>query len=267
MKFAPWSLLRRLIQEANLVLEVIDVRDPISTRSKRVERLAKRLGKTVVIILNKCDLVPRRVAFKWAELFRREGFKVIYIAAQKRMGTKMLKEFILEIASELPKPVKIAVVGVPKVGKSTVINALKGRHSAPTSPYPGSPGYTKGYQLLKIDEGVYLIDTPGIAPIECGGVEAEIRKRPIEQLSDPVPIAIELMEKIRKYNPKAFERAYGIREDNLERILEEIARKRGWFSKRDKEPLIEEAARAVIRDYFNGKIPFFIPPETSRNKL
>ena len=106
-----------------------------------------------------------------------------------------------------------------------------------------------------------MIDTPGVIPVEGGWPEAIIRGRSPEELVDPVPPAVALLERALKYNPKAVEKAYGIRERDPMLILEELARKRGWYYKLSKEPLIEEAARTVIRDYHRAKLLFYVPPE------
>ncbi|RLG59607.1 GTP-binding protein [Candidatus Geothermarchaeota archaeon] len=251
--------LTRIIKEADLILEVVDIRDPLSTRSEFVERLVKKLGKKLIIVLNKCDLVPVDIAREWRRIFSSKGLNTVLVAANTRSGIKTLKRGILRIVKSMRKPVKVAVVGVPKVGKSTIINALKGKSSAQTSPYPGSPGYTKGVQLLRIGEGIYLLDTPGIAPLKKG-IEGIIRGRPIEQLPDPVKAAVILIHRIIRHSPHAFKIAYGIDEMDPEEILKALAVKRGWFYKKDKEPLIDEAARTVIRDYLRGKIPFFLSP-------
>jgi len=92
------------------------------------------------------------------------GLPTVYIAAARKMGTIKLRRAIKKIAPSLPTIV--SVIGYPKVGKSSIINALKGKHSASTSPYPGSPGYTRTFQLYRVDPNILMIDTPGILPVE-----------------------------------------------------------------------------------------------------
>ncbi len=106
-----------------------------------------------------------------------------------------------------------------------------------------------------------MIDTPGIIPVEGDPLESIIRGRPPEQLNDPVKPALMLLERALKYNPLAVKEAYGIDEKDPYRILELIALRRGWKYKSDGEPLVEEAARVVIRDYHEGKLRFYVPPE------
>ena len=259
MQLASWRLLARTVKNADIVVEVLDIRDPMSTRSQRLERMVELLDKKLLLVLNKSDLVPRGVAEKWKRILEGMGYDVMYVSARHRLGTRMLRGWIK--ASAEIKPFTVAVVGFPKTGKSSIINALRGRKGASTSPIPGSPGYTKSIQLLKVEEGFYMIDTPGVIPVEGGWPEAIIRGKSPEELKDPVTPALSLIEKILRYNPRAFMQAYGIKEKEPLKILEALAVKRGWFYKLTKEPLIEEAARTVIRDYHKAKIPFYVPPE------
>lgn len=256
---ATWHDLRLIVSRADVVLEVLDARDPMNTRSRRLEKIVEDMGKELILVLNKSDLVPREVVEKWTRILRDKGYHAVYIAARDHKGTRVLRRTIKEVAPAFP--VIVAVTGYPKTGKSTIINALKGRHSASTSPIPGSPGYTKHAQLYRIDSKILMIDTPGVIPVEGGILEKVIRGISPEQLDDPVEPAVMLIEKILKHNPYAFRSAYGITETDPLKILEKIAVKRGWFYKKTKEPLIEEAARTIIRDYHRGKIPFFVKPE------
>ncbi|GAB6148476.1 GTPase [Stetteria hydrogenophila] len=259
MELASWRLLARVVKNADVVVEVVDIRDPMSTRSRRLERMVEALEKPLLIVLNKADLVPRSVAEKWQRILEGMGYEVMYMAATRRYGTRVLRSRIKALATM--KPFAAAIVGYPKTGKSSIINALKGKRSAFTSPVPGSPGYTRHVQLYKVEPNFYLIDTPGVIPVEGGWPEALIRGKSPEELADPVPPALALIERIVKYNPKAFMQAYGINSRNPMEILERLAVKRGWFYKTTKEPLIEEAARTIIRDYHKAKIPFYVPPE------
>jgi len=258
---ASWSQILGIVSKSDIILHVLDARDPLSTFSKRLVNAVEKRGKKLIIVINKADLVPRSVVEEWKKYFEKQGFTAVYIAASKHMGTLKLRRVIKKTAPVLP--VVVAVIGYPKVGKSSIINALKGRHSAPTSPYPGSPGYTRHFQLYRVDSNILVVDTPGILPVEGDEVERIIRGYPPEKLEDPVKPAIMLIERVLRENPYAFLHAYNIESRDPLKILEEIAAKRGWFYKTTKEPLIEEAARTIIRDYHDGKIRFYIKPPST----
>jgi len=259
MMLASWRNIIWLMRRADIVLEVVDIRDPIATHSRRLQRLAQSLGKGFIVVLNKADLVPLHIAKRWKSFFEERGLRAVYVAAREHKGTRVLRKTIRSIATDYP--IVVVVMGFPKTGKSTIINALKGRHSASTSPVPGSPGYTRHSQLYRIGRSMYMIDTPGILPYEGGWLESVIRGKPPEQLDDPVRPAVELIKRALKYNPQSIKEAYGIESRDPYEILKHIALKRGWRYKSDGEPLIEEAARALIRDYHKGKLLFYVPPE------
>ncbi|MCE4606571.1 MAG: GTPase RsgA [Desulfurococcales archaeon] len=258
MDLASWRLLAKTINKADIVVEVLDIRDPLATHSNRLEEMAGALGKKLIIALNKSDLVPREIAEEWVYQFRKAGYEAFYMSATRRLGTRRLRGFIKSIAETTP--FTVAVVGYPKTGKSSIINALKAKHSAMTSPIPGSHGYTRHVQLYKIEPGFYFLDTPGVIPIEGGWPDSIIRGKSPEELQDPVPPAIALIEKILNYNPDAFIDAYGITVKDPLKIMETLALNRGWKYKLSGEPLIEEAARTIIRDYHKAKILFYISP-------
>jgi len=259
---ASWGSLAALMRRADVVVEVIDARTPPTTRSRRLERLAETLGKPIILALNKSDLVPRDVAEEWVRMFRSEGYEAVYLAAREHKGTRILRGKINKAVDI--RPTVVAVVGYPKTGKSSVINALRGRSGASTSPIPGSPGYTKRAGIYRGPGNIYFLDTPGVIPPDGTPLEKTLRGASPEKLKDPVRPAMELIRMMKKYQPWVIKDAYGFDSDDPYEFLEELARRRGWFYKSDHEPLVEQAARAVITDYHKGKIRFYLPPSAYR---
>ncbi len=252
-----WRRVRRVVEDSDMILEIADAREPIETRNTRIEKLAEKLGKPIVLVLNKCDLVPFEVLERWKRYLERE-IPTVFLSAKLRLGTRKLMIYIKKYAPRLP--VRVAVVGYPNVGKSTVINYLKGRHVAQTSPVPG---WTRGEQIVKAKSWLYVIDTPGVIPVEEVNDEALlIIKGAIDpgRLRDPVYPAVKLIERILKYNPNAFLERYNIDTREPEKIIEEVARKRGLLLKGAK-PNVEEAARAIIKDWIEGRITYYRDPE------
>lgn len=262
MLLANWRLVKELLESVDVALEVVDVRDPLTTRSRRFEKLCNDLGTQYLIVLNKSDLVPPNIARAWVKYFEEvENLRAVPVSAQKRLGTLRLRKIIRRLNDK--KPLIVGVFGIPKVGKSTLINTWAGRHAARTSPYPGTPGYTKKAQLFNVGSGIYLLDTPGMIPAEGDEVEITIRMNPIDDVRNPVATAVGLIKKVVTHNPGAFREAYGIDSSDPEFILRELAFRRGWIYKSDKEPVITESAKLIIRDYLDGRIKFYVsPPKT-----
>ena len=252
-----WLQVKKIISQADVVLEVLDARDPFRTRCKKIEELVKKLGKKLILVINKADLVPREVLEKWKFIFQKE-YPTIYISAKERLGTRKLWVIIKKVTDR--RPVTVAVVGYPNVGKSMIINYLKGRHSVGTSPIPG---YTKHTTLVKAATWLKVIDTPGVIPVEKNASAVDLIMRGAikpEELSDPISYAIELIEEALKKDPKVIERTYGVEGNDPNKILEEIAKKRGLLLKGGKLN-VEEAARIIIRDWQRGKLVFYSTPE------
>ena len=250
-----WSIIKKVINEADIVLEVLDARDPYLTRNGRIEKLVLDKGKRLILVINKADLVPKEVLEKWKRVFSRE-LPTIFLSARDRLGTRYLWRYIKMYAPKFP--VKVAVVGYPNVGKSMIINVLKGRHSSGTSPIPG---FTKSSLRVRASTNIVVIDTPGVFPPSADERELVLYSalRP-EALEDPVVPAIHLIKFALSRDPLVFEKVYGITEKDPIKILSELARKRGLYLKGG-QLNIEEVARIIIRDWQRNKLVFFSRPE------
>lgn len=263
---APHEL-QKLIEKSCFVIEIIDSINPEGTRSIRLSRALKKAGKPALLVLNKIDLVPSWVAESWAEYYREKGHTVALTSARKGKGRAEILRSILELSQDCQEEEKTGVIcGVPKTGKSSVINMLKGKDSAPTSRYPGKPGYTKSFALYKISQGIYIYDTPGVFPDAKDSLERIIRSRPPEKILEPVKPSMLIIDLTRTLNPSRIKELYGVDpEKGSYEILEEIAIKRGWIEKLSKEPLVDQAAIRVIMDYLDGKLGIFRLPPRKRS--
>ncbi|WP_069807546.1 YlqF/YawG family GTPase [Vulcanisaeta thermophila] len=251
-----WRRVRDVIEKSDLVLEVIDARDPLETRNEDVEKLARRLGKPVIIAMNKADLVPIDVLREWKQYLGRD-YPTVFLSAKNRLGTRKL---IVAIRDHAPRiPVTTSVVGYPNVGKSTIINYLKGKHVAETSPMPG---WTIGEQIVRAKTWLIVIDTPGVVPVDEQKDEALlVIKGAIDpsSIEDPVVPALKLIMRIKRFNPRAFMERYGIDSEDPEELLNLIGKKRGFLLRGGKVNL-REAAASVIRDWIMGKLVYYYRP-------
>ena len=158
---------RELIQQnlklVDLVIEMLDARIPVSSRNPVINDMTD--SKRRIVILNKSDLADESSTKDWVRHFRKEGVEALTLNCDKGLGFKELYKVLERIQDEvnadrkLKKPLRMMVVGVPNVGKSSFINRLTGRKSAKTG---DKPGVTRGKQWLSIENGMQLLDTPGI---------------------------------------------------------------------------------------------------------
>ena len=210
-----------LINEADIILEILDARFPQRTRNERIEKIIISKGKKLVIAINKSDLVTKKeINDAKAELIKTTSVRVVFVSAKEKNGIKLLKREI-SIAKGKNKDLVIGLLGYPNAGKSTIINGLsgKGKGKVRTS---SKAGYTRGLQRIKISEGIYLIDAPGIIPYE----ERDdfelflLGARNANQLQDIEGAALKLIQEMGEKIKKTF----NVDGDDEDEILDAIGK-------------------------------------------
>jgi len=233
-----WEVVGKIINRSDVVLEILDARRFDDSRNEEVEEKIERRGKNLILVANKADLVSKKEQKKLKNC--------VYVSTKTRQGIGFLREKIMSLAPR--HKVIVGVVGYPNTGKSSVINALAGRHKAKTSP---KSGFTRGYQYVRIGR-IMLIDTPGVFSFgEKDDVKmALIGSKDATRLKDPEHVVLKLMKEL---NGKV-ERFYGIKpEKSYEGRLERIALKMNKLKKKG-EPNTMEAAKTIIKDWQKGKL-------------
>jgi ribosome biogenesis GTPase A len=219
---------RKVVKQSDVLLEVVDARFP--ARSKRLKRMAR--GKKLLLVQNKVDLFEGEV---------KEG---IAFSAKTRRGKRQLMAALERLAQG--GPIRVGVIGRPNVGKSRLINTLRGKKTAKTS---SQAGYTRGEQWVRLTPNVLLIDSPGV--ITWDEPEDELLLQDaldIDRAKDPVSAALKLFARHPEL-PGRLELS-GEGED----ALKEFARKTGKLKKGGK-PNVKEAARMIVRKWQRGAIP------------
>lgn len=245
-----WQHALNAIKESDIILEILDARLPEYTRQLQLEQKILRKRKKLVLVLNKSDLISK----KTAEQRKKELEKIaptIFISGKEKKGILALRNLLYRLMKN--KPATIAIIGYPNTGKSTILNALAGRKAARTS---AQAGFTRGKQKVKLDEGQYLIDSPGIIPYEQRN-EFELAlvgsKNP-NQLKDKEGVALQLAEWIGKQYPTILKEYYDIAwENDSEAFLEKLAEKKGKLQKGGL-PDYNAIATRFILDWQTGKI-------------
>lgn len=242
-----WNIVKRVINESNVVLEIIDARFPEDTRNKGIERFALERKKPLIYVFNKADLIDHRIVEKKVSYLEPR----VFVSCTKNLGTTILRKLIKKSVDK--KPIKVGVVGYPNTGKSSIINVLKQRKSARTSPVPG---FTRGMQLIKVEKDFYIWDTPGVVPMK----EKHESRRALlsvvsaHNLEDPEGAAYDIIDNFRRENKIVFEAHYGVSLDkDNETVLEELARINGKL-KKGGIPNTKEMAIRLVEDWQRGRI-------------
>lgn len=258
-----WEELFKVVDASDIVVFVLDARDPQGTRCPALERhLAKNCRlKHVLFVLNKSDLVPSSVAAGWVRLLSTVAPTVAFRADPDRAFGRdallgLLRQF--DAFHRDKKTVSAGFVGYPNVGKSSVINSLKRRAACKAAPIPGE---TRVWQYVALTSRIYLIDCPGVVPpaADTPAVLALRGALRAERLDEPELYAHEL---IRVAGAELLAKVYGVEPAEPDELLAAIARRLGKL-RRGGEPDVEVTARMMLMDWQRGDIPHHAPvPET-----
>ena len=238
--------LHKLLRNSDFILEIADARFPDDSRSRKLEEKIRTQGKGIAIVFNKADLVEeselKRLQYRFKD--------AIFVSARTREGLRQLRKFLSGLSRG--KEITVGVIGYPNTGKSSIINVLKGSHSAGTSP---RAGFTKGIQKFRVNPKVMMWDSPGIAPFKETELKLAIMgaKNP-EFLRDVEGVAFEIIKMTKDEHPGAIAKRYGINEARPPNsILEGIAKRTGKLSKGG-IPDTERAARVLINDWQKDRL-------------
>src|SRR3989344_7861313 len=149
------AIVEKVIRQADVLLLVLDARMVEETRQIELEEQVQSLAKPLIYVCTKCDLVDQ----KTSEEYKKKLKPCIFVSSTKYYGITMLKELIHKLGKDIDGDIRVGVLGYPNVGKSSLINALKGKQSAKVSKHSG---HTRGVQRIRVDERIMILDTPGI---------------------------------------------------------------------------------------------------------
>ena len=259
---------QRMIEEnikmVDAVCEILDARIPNASRNPDIDRLAG--DKPRLIILNRIDLADPEITAQWRKHFEGQGIKILETDAKSGKGVNLFNQAVREILREKieayaakgqNRPLKIMILGIPNVGKSTFINKVAKRKAAIAG---DKPGVTRGKQWINIDQGLDLLDTPGILwpkfdSQEVGEMLA-ITNAIKSDVLDKETLAANFMLRLCNMYPGAVKARYKFEPDpemNGFELLEEAAKKRGFLVSRG-EYDIERMANTLLSEYHDGKL-------------
>lgn len=263
------------ISNVDAVCEILDARIPVASRNPDIDTLAA--GKPRLVLLNRSDLADPAVSARWKAYFKDRGLAVLETDCKSGKGVNgfsgavrtLLKPLLEQRAAkgQSTRAVRVMVLGIPNVGKSTFINRVAGKKAAAVS---DRPGVTRGRQWITVDKGLELLDTPGILWPKFDSQEVGELLAVTGAIKDDVldreTLAANFLVRLRALYPEAIKRRYKLDpEADLAgwELLEQAAKNRGFLAGRGEYDT--ERMSAVLLDEFRGgklgRITLELPPE------
>ncbi|WP_352419582.1 ribosome biogenesis GTPase YlqF [Proteiniborus sp.] len=228
----------------DLVIELLDSRIPYSSKNPDIDKIIN--NKPRIVIMSKSDLANEIANYKWVDYYRSENIPVLLVNSISNTGIgNIINEANKVVGEKLQlreqkgiknTSIRAMIVGIPNVGKSTLINTLAGRKGAQTG---NRPGVTKGKQWIKLKGNIELLDTPGILWPKFEDVNVALNLAFTGAIKDEImdveTLALKLIERLKERNKDLLESRYDILVDNSGpiNIIEEIAIKRGCLLKKE----------------------------------
>lgn len=259
---------KRLITEhlkaVDVAVELLDARIPMSSANPMVENLVQ--NKPRIIVLNKSDLADVKITEKWIEYFKKENIDVIPVSTYNGKDKKKLINLIREKAKPVlekwqrrglkNRSVRIMILGIPNVGKSTLINFLSGSKATRTA---NTPGHTKGKQWVRLSSGLDLLDTPGVLWPKFEDQNAALKLAATGAIAgeifDSYEVVTTLLAALKEISPQILKEKYDIEDVNQDTqiLLELIGKRRGCLLPGGEIDSTRSEA-LVLTDFRSGKL-------------
>lgn len=255
------------LKQVDAVCEIVDARIPISSRNPDIDFICG--SKPRIIILNRMDLADSAATKAWISYFKEKGIAAIATDCKSKKGVGEFQPVVRSVlrqkierdsAKGMKRANRIMIVGIPNVGKSTLINQISGRKGAKAE---NRPGVTRGKQWVTVDSGLLLLDTPGILWPKFEdpnvGMMLAYTGAVKEDVIDIEELACRLMELLWKRYPKAVSDRYRIETPSDTTgygLLQEAGKKRGFLLARG-EIHTERMAKVLLDEFRSGKLGHF----------
>lgn len=258
------EMVQNNLKLVDVVIELLDARIPLSSKNPEIDKLAH--NKPRVVVLNKSDLSDRAKLNKWISYYQSKGIKAIPVDTLKGSGVNKIVEECKNITKEKmdalkekgrkERAIRVMIVGVPNVGKSSLINKLTGRKSTQTG---DRPGVTKGKQWVRLKGNLELLDTPGILWPKFEDQKIALNLAFTRAIKDEIldidTLGLKFIEKMSEIEPEKLKARYkldSLGEEPLE-TMEMIGRKRGFILGRN-ELDYTRIAKTVLNEFREGKL-------------
>lgn len=248
------------LQLIDVVYELLDARIPYSSKNKDIDELVK--NKPKILIMTKTDLCDLEITKKWQQYYENMGYKVILTDLINNKNIKQIIEVTSSLSDNMnkkrlslgmkPRKTRVLILGVPNVGKSTLINRLVGKKAAPTG---DKPGITKKLNWIRINDKLELLDTPGILEPKLENKEVALNLAALtsikEEILDLEQVALHIIDKMLNLYPSALKTRYNLTNTNTPLIiLNQIAKQKGAI--KNGEVDYEKVYKIILRDLKEG---------------
>jgi len=246
------------------VAEIVDARIPISSRNPDLKELIA--DKPLIVLLNKCDMADAEKTAEWISYYKSQGVTAIGVECRTGKGLNTFKDSVKTVLADklevykqkglVGKPLRVMVVGIPNVGKSSFINRISGGSRAKVE---NRPGVTRGNQWFTIDKQLELLDTPGVLwpkfDDKTVGEHLAFTGAVTDRITDTELLAMRLLEVLAEKYPERLYERYGALENCYDGydMLCAVGKKRGMLM-RGGETNTERAAAMVLEEFRNLKL-------------
>ena len=260
MKKAQIEVQERL-KLVDVIVELLDARIPLSSRNDVLYKLTK--DKLRLVVLTKTDLADPKETEKWLNSFKNQGFSAVFADLNKPNDVKNIIRSVEKLGENKnqkyldkgmkPQPIRAMIIGIPNVGKSTLINKMAGRHAASVQ---NKPGHTKAQQWIKVSNQFELLDTPGILPPSYEDSKKAVNLALVGSINNEILPNDELANIAFNYIKENYKDALlqrfpflNLKLDN-ESCFKEIALKRGYLTKGGQD--IDKTYKVFLNEVKNG---------------
>ena len=259
-----WGELYKVVDSSDVIIQVLDVRDPMGTRCYHLEQHLKKDAmkrhKHMILLLNKVDLVPAWVTKRWLHTLSREFPTIAFHASVSNPFGKGAVLSLLRQFSRLrmdKQNISVGFVGYPNVGKSSVINALRSKRVCLTAPIPGE---TKVWQYVNLTKRIFLIDCPGVVYQDTEDTDTDAVLKGVVRISNLEDAQEHIPDVIARVKAEYLRRAYKTPSwTDPDDFLRQVARMSGKLLKGGEED-VNAVAKSILHDWQRGRIPWFTPP-------